>query len=78
MMMLVASLALLPASLITFRWPTIGTAISCIIAVLCAACILFSTVAILFLIAAVVEGVIANTVKNRSEEPSGELTIRPS
>jgi hypothetical protein len=78
MLMLVASMVLIPASLITMRWPTIGAAMSSVIAVLCAACILLSPVAILFLILAAVEAVIANTVKNRSEEPSGGLTIRPS
>lgn len=77
MVMLVASMALLPVSLITLRWPTLGAAASWIIAVLCAACLPVTTIAIPFLILAVLEALIAMTIKSRSEETSTGLTIRP-
>lgn len=77
MVMLIASIAILPVSLITLRWPTLSGVAAWIIAVLCAACVPFTSVAILFLILAVVEAMIATTVKNRSEEMSADLTIRP-
>ena len=78
MVMLIASMALLPVSLITLRWPTASAAASWFIAAVCGACVLFTSLAILFLIIAVVEALIAVTVKSRSEDTLGGLTIRPS
>ncbi|MGB9147019.1 MAG: hypothetical protein WCC14_14425 [Acidobacteriaceae bacterium] len=78
MVMLIASMALAPVSLITFRWPTPSVVASWTVALLCVACLPFTSVAILFLIIAVLEALIAMTVKSRSEETSGALTIRPS
>ena len=75
MSMLYASLALVPASLITLRWPIIGAAISGMIALFCAICILASSVAVLFLVLAIAESAIATAVKHQSEKPAGGLSI---
>jgi hypothetical protein len=76
MVMLMASMTLLPASLITLRWPSVSTPTCWIIAGVCGVSFLFTSVAILFGILAVLEALIATTVKTRSEESSVVLTIR--
>ncbi len=68
MIVLWASLALIPASLITFRWPKVGAILSWCLAGLCGLCVWASSVILLFLILAVVEGVIATNIASRSEE----------
>jgi len=75
MAMLYVSFALIPASLLTFRWPSLGVAVSAIVAIYCAACIFFSELAILFLIMAASEAAIAHVVGIRSKESQGSLTI---
>jgi hypothetical protein len=68
MIVLWASLALIPASLIAFRWPVVGAILSWSLAALCGLCVWSSPVILLFLILAVVEGLIATNIASRSEE----------
>ena len=67
MVVLCASLVVLPACLITFRWPTLGATVSWGVAALCCLSIWSSPAVILFLILAAVEGLIATNIASRSE-----------
>jgi hypothetical protein len=62
-----ASLALIPASLISFRWPNVSAILSWSISALCGLCAWASPVLLLFLIFALVEGFIASSVASRSK-----------
>jgi hypothetical protein len=70
MVALWASLALLPACLITFKWPTVGAIISWSVVGLSCLSVWASPVVILFLIGAGIEGLIANGIASRSEGAS--------
>lgn len=72
---LVASLVLLPACLITLRWPSLGANISWSVAALCFLSVWVSRVAILFLIFATIEGLIATSIASRSERFLPESVI---
>ena len=74
--MLIASATLLPVSLVTVWWPTLGAGISWVIAVLCAACVLFSSAAILFLILAVVEA-LNRDYRQESQRRTLRMTANP-
>ena len=67
MVVLCVSFALIPASLITFKWPRIGAILSWSIVVLCCISLWASRAVFLVLIPAAIEGLIANTVAARSE-----------
>ena len=67
---LVASLVLLPACLITARWPSLGANISWSVVALCLLSVWASPVVILFLILAAIEGLIATSIVSRSEGTS--------
>ena len=62
-----ASLVLVPACLITFRWPKIGATISWTIAALCCVSAVWVSSALLDLIPATIEGLIATAVASRSQ-----------
>lgn len=68
MVVLWASLALLPASLITLIWPRVGAIISWSVVTLCCLSFWASPAVILFLILAAIEGLIATSVALRSEK----------
>jgi hypothetical protein len=70
MVALVASLALLPACLITVRWPSLGANMSWSVAVLCCLSVWASSAVILFLILAVIEALIATNIASRSQRTS--------
>ena len=64
---LYASLLLLPACLITHRWPNLGANIAWGVAGLCCLLIWASPVVVFFLILAGIEGLIATNIASRSE-----------
>ncbi len=63
-----ASLALLPACLITLIWPKVGAIISWSVVALCCLSFWASPAVILFLILAVIEGLIGTSIASRSEK----------
>ena len=70
------SLALIPASLITLRWPKLGAIISWSVVALCCLSVWASSVVILFLILAAVEGLNSTNIASRSEG-AVPLTVIP-
>jgi hypothetical protein len=65
---LFGSLVLLPASLITLKWPRLGANISWSVVALCCVSFWASSVVILFLILAAIEGLIATRIAGRGEK----------
>ena len=70
------SFVLLPASLITAKWPRLGATISWSLAVLCCVSLWASSVLTLFLILAASEGLIATIIARRSER-TPPITVIP-
>jgi len=68
MAVLGASLLIVPAWLITLRWPSVAANIAWGVAALCCLSVWATPLVLLFLILAVVEGLIAANVASRSEE----------
>lgn len=77
MVVLMASLMLLPAFLITVRWPGLGANVCWSIAGICCLCIWASPLFILFLILAAVDGLISVKIASRSERIA-PLRVTPS
>ncbi len=67
MTVLWASLLLLPAWLITLKWPSIGAIISWSVVILCCLSFWASPVVFLFLTFAAIEGLISYKIASRSE-----------
>jgi hypothetical protein len=62
-----ASIMLLVACLITLKWPNLGAIIAWSVVALCCLSLWASSVVVLFLILAAVEGTIAFTIASRSK-----------
>lgn len=76
MAVLWVSLALIPASLITLRWPRVGAIVSWSVVALCLLSVWASPLVLLFLTLATVEGLIATKIASRSEG-AFSLTVIP-
>jgi len=77
MAVLVASLVLLPACMITIRWPGLGANVCWGVAAVCCLSVWASPLVILFVIFAVIDGLIAVKIASRSER-TPPLRVTPT